>query len=125
MKRDLAWLVVATLAMASVALAQGSASKDGPKKHGSNGASSEAVLRGKRVFDKKCAVCHYTASGARKVGPGLKGMNKRGTFSANGNKITDESLKAWIENGNNLMPPFKDVLDAEELKNIIRYVKTL
>ena len=55
----------------------------------------------------------------------LKGLAKRGTFSVNGNKITDESLKAWIENGDQLMPPFKDVLEAGQIKDVIAYVKTL
>jgi hypothetical protein len=61
----------------------------------------------------------------KKIGPGLKGLSKRGTFSVNGNKITDESLKAWIENGDQLMPPFKDVLEAGQINDVIAYVKTL
>jgi hypothetical protein len=59
------------------------------------------------------------------IGPGLKGLSKRGTFSVNGNKITDESLKAWIENRDQLMPPFKDVLEAGQIKDVIAYVKSL
>jgi mono/diheme cytochrome c family protein len=55
----------------------------------------------------------------------LKGLTKRGTFSVNGNKITDDSLKAWIENGDQLMPPFKDVLEPGQIKDVIAYVRTL
>jgi cytochrome c len=88
-------------------------------------ASSAAVGRGKTVFQQKCSVCHYDNSEQKKIGPGLKGLSKRGTFSVNGNKITDESLKAWIENGDQLMPPFKDVLEAGQIKDVIAYVKTL
>jgi cytochrome c len=84
-----------------------------------------AVVRGKTVFQQKCSVCHYDNSEQKKIGPGLKGLSKRGTFSVNGNKITDESLKAWIEDGDQLMPPFKDVLDAGQIKDVIAYVKTL
>ena len=62
---------------------------------------------------------------AEKIGPGLKGINKRGTFSANGNKINDDTLKSWIENGDQLMPPFKDVLEPAQIKDVIAYVKTL
>jgi mono/diheme cytochrome c family protein len=39
--------------------------------------------------------------------------------------VTDESLRTWIENGDNLMPPFKDVLDAGQIKDVVAYVKTL
>jgi cytochrome c len=87
--------------------------------------NAEAVARGKTVFQQKCSVCHYDNSEQKKIGPGLKGLSKRGTFSVNGNKITDESLKAWIENGDQLMPPFKDVLDAGQINDVIAYVKTL
>src|SRR5215467_12690253 len=85
----------------------------------------EAAKRGKDVFQQKCSVCHFDTSDAKKIGPGLKGLNKRGTFSVNGNKITDESLKTWIENGDSLMPPFKDVLEEGQIKDVIAYVKTL
>ena len=88
-------------------------------------ANSAAVGRGKTVFQQKCSVCHYDNSEQKKIGPGLKGLSKRGTFSVNGNKITDESLKAWIENGDQLMPPFKEVLEAGQIKDVIAYVKTL
>lgn len=88
-------------------------------------ANAAAVSRGKTVFQQKCAVCHYDTSDQKKIGPGLKGISKRGTFSVNGNRITDESLKAWIENGDQLMPPFKDTLEPEQLKDVIAYVKML
>ena len=78
--------------------------------------NAAAVARGKTLFQQKCSVCHYDTSDQKKIGPGLKGLSKRGTFTVNGNKITDDSLKTWIENGDQLMPPFKDV---------IAYVKTL
>jgi len=92
------------------------------KKSGSNAA---AVARGKTIFQQKCTVCHYDNSDQKKIGPGLKGISKRGTFSVNGNKITDESLKTWIENGDQLMPGLKDSLEASQIKDVIAYVKTL
>ena len=87
--------------------------------------ASASVTRGKAVFQQKCALCHYDTSDQKKIGPGLKGLNKRGTFSVNGNKITDDSLKTWIENGDQLMPPFKDQLEPAQLKDVIAYVRTL
>jgi cytochrome c len=112
-------LVVGCLAIAgaSVMLAQ-----DSGKKASGTGSS---IARGKTVFQQKCAVCHYDTSDQKKIGPGLKGIGKRGTFTVNGNKITDENLKNWIENGDQLMPPFKEVLEASQIKDVIAYVKTL
>jgi mono/diheme cytochrome c family protein len=96
-----------------------------PAKKSSGGGSAAAAARGKEVFDKKCGVCHYADSDAKKIGPGLKGIGKRGTFTVNNNKVTDESLRTWIENGDNLMPPFKEVLEAPQIKDVVAYVKTL
>jgi cytochrome c2 len=107
-----------------VALVAGSAlpGQESGRKPGNNAA---AVARGKTIFQQKCTVCHYDTSDQKKIGPGLKGISKRGTFSVNGNKFTDENLKAWIENGDQLMPGFKDGLEAQQIKDVIAYVKTL
>lgn len=115
-------LGAAALAVAGTMQAQQPDAKAPAKKSAPNAA---AVARGKDIFDKKCALCHYADSDAKKIGPGLKGLSKRGTFTVNGNKITDENLKTWIENGDTLMPPFKEVLDAAQIKDVIAYVKTL
>jgi mono/diheme cytochrome c family protein len=117
---------VAILAVAGAVYAQDQDAKPAPKKGAaSSGANSAAAERGKEVFDKKCSVCHYADSDAKKIGPGLKGIGKRGTFTVNNNKVTDESLKTWIENGDTLMPPFKDVLEPAQVKDVVAYVKTL
>ncbi len=122
MNRTLASFI--TVGACAVILCVGMLSaQDSAKKTG--GANAAAVGRGKTVFQQKCALCHYDASDQKKIGPGLKGLNKRGTFTVNGNKINDETLKSWIENGDQLMPPFKDVLEQAQIKDVIAYVKTL
>ena len=127
MKRSLVLLGIASLACASTIFAQSTQTKSsGTKKAASGGAKdSAAAKRGQEVFQQKCSVCHFDNSDAKKIGPGLKGLNKRGTFTVNGNKVTDENLKTWIENGDSLMPPFKDVIEEAQLKDVIAYVKTL
>jgi mono/diheme cytochrome c family protein len=112
-------------AVSGPAVAQDPDAKPPAKKSAGGGGSAAAAARGKEVFDKKCGVCHYADSDAKKIGPGLKGIGKRGTFTVNNNKVTDESLKTWIENGDNLMPPFKEVLEPPQIKDVIAYVKTL
>ncbi len=125
--RNFVFLGMATLAVAGAVagstFAQDPDAKPPAKK--SAGGSAAAAARGKEVFDKKCGVCHYADSDAKKIGPGLKGIGKRGTFTVNNNKVTDESLRTWIENGDTLMPPFKDVLDSAQIKDVVAYVKTL
>lgn len=113
---------IAALGLCGLAFAQ-----EHPAKKASAGAgkNSAAAARGKEIFEKKCAVCHYADSDAKKIGPGLKGISKRGTFTVNNNKVTDDTLKAWIENGDTLMPPFKEVLEPPQIKDVAAYVKTL
>jgi mono/diheme cytochrome c family protein len=125
--RSLAILGIASLACAGALFAQSSSSKPGSTKKPAAAAAKDpaAAKRGHDVFQEKCSVCHFDTSEAKKIGPGLKGLNKRGTFSVNGNKVTDENLKTWIENGDSLMPPFKDVLEEAQIKDVIAYVKTL
>ena len=123
-KRNYLVLGFALMGMAVAVLAQDPPAKTTAKKTAASKSSGSAT-KGKEVFDQKCGICHFADSDAKKIGPGLKGISKRGTFSVNNNKFTDESLKTWIENGDSLMPPFKDALDEQQIKDVIAYVKTL
>ena len=123
MKSSYLFVGIGALGLCGLAFAQEQpAKKAGPAGAGKN---SAAAARGKEIFDKKCAVCHYADSDAKKIGPGLKGISKRGTFTVTSNKVTDETLKTWIENGDTLMPPFKEVLEPAQIKDVVAYVKTL
>jgi cytochrome c len=129
-KRNYFSLVLAILSFGAALLAQEKPGNSGAKpthshKGGSHGASKGSAVKGKEIFGKKCALCHFAESDQKKIGPGLKGISKRGTFTVNGNKVTDENLKTWIENGDSLMPPFKEVLEPTEIKDVIAYVRTL
>jgi mono/diheme cytochrome c family protein len=108
------WTVAALWSVAALAQA--------PNEH----PSSASVNRGRTVFQQKCNICHNDTSNVKKIGPGLKGLNKRGTFSVNGHrKVTDKSLTTWIQDGDSLMPAMKDALDQNQLKDVVAYVKTL
>ena len=122
MKKGFLILGIAALAVAGTVLAQDPPAK---KSSGGGGVKAAAAARGKEVFDKKCGLCHFADSDAKKIGPGLKGISKRGTFTVNNNKVTEESLKTWIENGDSLMPPFKETLEEAQIKDVVAYVKTL
>ena len=128
MKRNVLLLGIAVLSVAGAVLAQDQQdqpSSTGPKKAQSHGSASGSAARGKEVFDKKCSICHFADSDQKKIGPGLKGLSKRGTFTVNGNKVTTQSLTTWIENGDSLMPGMKDSLEPGQIKDVVAYVKTL
>lgn len=124
MNRNFLILGAAALAVAGTVFAQDPPPAKTSAKKSANG-NAAAAARGKDIFDKKCGICHYADNDQKKIGPGLKGISKRGTFTVNNNKVTDETLKSWIENGDTLMPPFKDVLEPAQIKDVIAYVKTL
>jgi mono/diheme cytochrome c family protein len=123
-KRNYLVLGIAALAVAGAVLAQDPPAKPAPKKASGHAAAGSAT-RGKEVFEKKCAMCHFADNDAKKIGPGLKGLGKRGTFSVNGNKVTTQSLTTWIENGDTMMPGMKETLEPAQIKDVVAYVKTL
>ena len=86
---------------------------------------SEAATHGKATFDAKCSLCHNADSTEQKIGPGLKGLYAKGTMADGTTKVTDETITDRIVNGKAPMPPFKDQLKPEEIKELVEYLKTL
>ena len=99
--------------------------KNGAEKKNAAAPPAEEVDRGKTVYDKRCTICHFAASDAKKVGPGLKGISKRSAYESDGKPVNDASLRAWIENGGKNMPGFKTVLSADQVRDLLSYLKTL
>jgi mono/diheme cytochrome c family protein len=58
------------------------------------------------------------------MGPGLKGLFKKEKMN-NGKKPTEENVKAIINAGGNGMPPYEEMLTAEEKEHVLAYLKTL
>ena len=80
------------------------------------------ATKGKDVFEQ-CAMCHNADSAEKKIGPGLKGLFKHDKLT-NGKKVTEESVRAIIDEGGNGMPSFADT-PKEDKDNLIAYLKTL
>ena len=86
--------------------------------------NAQAALSGEKLFEVNCALCHFSNSQDKKVGPGLKGLYKRGKLPDSDLPVTDKNVSERIVNGGDKMPPFKHLKD-EELKAIVDYLKTL
>jgi cytochrome c2 len=80
--------------------------------------------KGKHVYETYCEICHFSANTEQKIGPGLKGIYKRGKF-ADGRKVDDAAMRKWIEDGGKDMPEFKDTLKPHEIRDLIAYLRTL
>ena len=80
--------------------------------------------KGKALFVEQCVACHNAASTEKKLGPGLKGLFKLAKLN-NGKKVTEQNVRAQIDNGGNGMPPYKDMLSDREKDDLIAYLITL
>jgi cytochrome c2 len=79
--------------------------------------------RGKAVFEA-CAPCHNVDSDARKMGPSLKGLFHRAKME-NGQRVTEETVRAQIATGGRQMPHYQDILSPQEMDDLLAYLKTL
>src|ERR1700683_3809059 len=86
--------------------------------------ATEWAARGKALFKGHCVICHFETSDKKKVGPGLKGFGTRSTFS-DGVKITDVRIHELIANGGKDMPPFLEMVNDVQIRDLIAYLKTL
>jgi mono/diheme cytochrome c family protein len=100
-----------------------SSKKPAEKKEDSKAPKGNA-LRGRQIFEDQCAICHFSASNAKKIGPGLKAIYRNGKF-ASGKKVDDASMRAWIENGGVDMPAFKESLNAQQISDLIAFIRAL
>ena len=83
-----------------------------------------SIARGQIVYKDRCAICHFSESDARKIGPGLKGLYRRGKFS-DGGKVDDAAMEDRILNGGKDMPPFRSALNSNQVRDLIAYLRTL
>src|SRR5258707_14971487 len=85
--------------------------------HAQPGALNETQLLGRQVFAQSCGICHLQPSlGVKTYGPML---NKAATAG------NDEVMRAFIANGTDHMPAFKDYPKPAEIDAIIAYVRTV
>lgn len=83
-----------------------------------------SAAKGKEVFDQ-CVVCHNADSDEKKVGPGLKGLFKKGKLESTGKPATEANIRTKIDEGGNGMPAYKDLISDQEKTDLIAYLKTL
>jgi mono/diheme cytochrome c family protein len=120
-----ALLAVVVFASAAWLDAQEKKKPDGERKSaGTPSAPAASVKKGKTVYEQWCEICHFAASNEQKIGPGLRGIYKRGKFT-DGKKVDDSTMRGWIEKGGKDMPAFKDSLSAAQIADLIAYLRTL
>ena len=120
--RNFLILGTAALAVAGAVFAQDPPAAKSQTKKSANG-NAAAVERGKEMFDKKCAICHYADNDQKKIGPGLKGV-KEGKLPS-GKDTSHAAILKQIEDGGGGMPVFRELLSKEQKDDIAAFVMTL
>jgi len=80
--------------------------------------------QGRRVYDARCAECHYAYSKRNLRGPSLNGLFKK-QFMTNGMPANDERVGDIILLGRAKMPAFQQKLTQQQFNDLMAYLHTL
>jgi len=116
--------VMLVLMASALACAAAQKSPQPVQKPASNLINPTAIAAGSKIYAKQCEVCHFSKSGAKKIGPGLANIYPTGKF-ANGKKVDDAAMRVWIESGGKDMPGYKELLKPSEVRDLLAYLRTL
>ena len=79
---------------------------------------------GRRVYDTRCAECHYAYSKHNLRGPSLNGLFKK-QFMTNGIPANDDRVTDIILMGRAKMPAFQNKLTQQQLDSLMAYLHML
>ena len=79
---------------------------------------------GRRVYDARCAECHYAYSTRNLRAPSLNGLFKK-PFMKNGIPANDDRVLDIILLGRAKMPAFQQKLTQQQLDDLMAYLHTL
>lgn len=107
-------LVVMVLAILCAAVVGAS---DGP---------GQAQTDAAKTYADRCAMCHGTSGGGDGAAAAALDPKPTDFTSAEYQQSrTDEEIAAVISNGKGVMPAFKSQLTAEEIKQLVGYLRSL
>ena len=79
---------------------------------------------GRRVYDARCAECHYAYSTRGLRGPSLHGLFKKPTMTI-GMPANDDRVLDIILLGRAKMPGFQNKLTQQQIDDLMAYLHTL
>jgi len=107
-----------------IALAILSACDAEPRKTDAELGLNPQQASGRRVYDTRCAECHYAYSKSNLRGPSLNGLFKK-PFMKNGMPANDDRVTDIILLGRAKMPAFQNKLTQQQLDDLLAYLHTL
>lgn len=81
-------------------------------------------MQGREIFLANCSMCHYANKTKALRGPGLQGLFKK-KYLPSGAPANDDRVRETILHGRNMMPPFADRLDNQQIDELLAYLHTL
>ena len=79
---------------------------------------------GRRVYDARCAECHYAYSTRNLRGPTMHGLFKQ-EFMSSGIPANDDRVTDIILMGRAKMPGFQQKISPQQLADLLAYLHTL
>lgn len=81
-------------------------------------------MQGYLVYQSHCSTCHYANRSGALHGPSLHGLFKR-RYLPSGAPANDDRVRSTILHGRNMMPPFGNTLDDQQIRDLIAYLHTI
>lgn len=79
---------------------------------------------GRRIYESRCADCHFAYIGRGLKGPSLQGLFKK-PFMKNGMPANDDRVTDIILLGRAKMPAFQNKLTQQQFDDLMAYLHTL
>ena len=112
------------LALATIGITSLLACDVEPRKSDAELGLNAQQARGRRVYDARCAECHFAYSKRDLRGPSLNGLFKK-QFMQNGMPANDDRVSDIILMGRAKMPGFRQKITAQQFQHLMAYLHTL
>ena len=114
--------IASILLLVLAALAISGCGEDLSKKSDAELGLNPQQAHGRRIYDARCAQCHYAYSSSGSKGPSLKGIYKKQSLPS-GLLAQDRFVSQSIVNGRKMMPATD--LTETQLQDLMAYLHTL
>lgn len=95
-----------------------------PRKSDAELGLNQQQAQGRRVYDARCAECHFAYSKRNLRGPSLNGLFKK-QFMTSGIPANDDRVTDIILLGRAKMPAFQQKLTQSQFDDLMAYLHTL
>lgn len=115
---------LALMLLASLILSTSLGCDSEPRKTDAELGLTPQQAAGRRVYDARCAECHFAYSSRNLRGPSLHGLYQK-RFMSSGIPANDDRVEEIILLGRSKMPGFQQKLAPQQLDNLMAYLHTL